>query len=216
MNKLLNGRVLFAALFVVVFGILVWTATGYNQLARTMPLIVSIPVFIGTILNLINEVRASLQPEKAKKEEVTSSAAALEAQQKVVTATPVLEMAAAGGPAMPMPGLSVGTVATPAATPGVVVKSEKKKKNKVTGKERTKRELTGMAWIIGYVVALAVIGFPLATIGYVVGFLRFYAKESWKLTIIYTAVLFAFIWIAFVYFLKSNLYWGLLFDWLGW
>ncbi len=224
-NKLLNGRVLFAALFVVVFAILIWTASGYNQLAKTMPLLVSIPVFIGAILNLVNEVRISLNPQKEKKHaEGAQSAVAVEAQAKIMTpleqdkvlvANSALEMATAGAGSMKMPRTAVGSAAAPAAKPGTVAKPEKKSK-KVTGKERTKRELIGVAWIISYVAALMLFGFPLATIAYLVGFLHFYGKESWKLTIIYTVVLFAFIWIAFVVFLKSNLYWGLVFDWIGW
>lgn len=225
MKKLWNARVVFAAVFVVVFAILIWTASGYNQLAKTMPLLVSIPVFIGAILNLINEVRVSLNPQKEKKTEGASSAAALEAQAKVLTpleqdkvmvANSTLQMATAGGAVLPPPGIPVsGGVPVPTVKPGEIAKPEKKSK-KVTGKERTRRELIGAAWIIGYVAAIMLFGFPLATLAYLVGFLHFWGKESWKLTIIYTVVLFAFIWIAFVVFLKSNLYWGLVFDWIGW
>ncbi len=224
-KKLWNARVVFAAAFVVVFAVLVWTAMGYNQLAKTMPLLVSIPVLIGAVLNLINEVRVSLNPAKEKKHaEGATSAAAVEAQAKVLTpleqdkvlvVNSTLQMATAGGGVLPTPGVAVGTAAAPVATAPVIVKPEKKSK-KATGKERTRRELIGTAWIIGYVASVMLIGFPLATTGYLVAFLRFWGKESWKLTIIYTAVMMAFIWIAFVVFLKSNLYWGMVFDWLGW
>jgi hypothetical protein len=227
--KLLNGRVLFALLFVVIFAILLVTATGYNPSARLFPLIVSIPVFLGAVVNLVFEARATLRGEKVAKggtssAEISAAHAVAVAREKVaaaptlekVAATPALEMATAGGavlppiqsPPTPTP-FEVGTL------PVEVVKPEKKKKDKLSGAAKRRRELIGAAWVIGYVLAIALFGFPLATIGYMIAFIRFYNHESWKLTIVYTAVLFGFVWIAFVVLLKSNLYPGLLFEMLG-
>ncbi len=174
MKYLTSGRILFSALFVVIFAILIVTAMGYNPKARTFPLIVAIPVFLGTVGNLVLELRAVQRGEKIKKEKSE-------------------------------PTLPAGVTATP----------EKKKTEKVSGDEKRKRELIGVAWMIAYVVSIALVGFPIATIGYMIVFVRFFNHESWKLTLVYTGLLWAFIWVAFVFFLKSNLYEGLIFEWLG-
>ncbi len=228
--KLFNGRILFALLFVVVFAILIWTAMGYNPKARTFPLLVSIPVFLGAFANLVSETRATLRGEKIAKGETSSAVAgaahAVAAAQEKAKAAPALQslaqpamagVATAGGVAVaPLQGMtgSVPVPTVPAEVP--VAKPEKKKKEKVSGAEKRKRELTGIAWLIGYVVAIILIGFPLATIGYMLAFIGIYSRENWKLTVAYTVILFAFIWIAFVVLLKSNLYSGMIFDALGW
>lgn len=172
MKYVSSGRVLFAALFVILLAVLIVTSLNYNTRARTFPLIVAIPVFIGAVGNLIQDVRYVRRGES-------------KADSKPKTSAPA---SAAGEPA---------------------------KKETLSGKEKSKRELVGIAWLIGYVLAIVLIGFPLATIAYMIVFIRFYNKESWKLTITYTVLLSAFIWIAFVYFLKSTLYQGMVFDWLG-
>jgi len=177
MKYLTSGRMLFSALFVVVFAVLIVTATGYNPKARTFPLIVAVPVFLGALANLVVDFRIVQRGEKPKKE-------------KSETKSPIT--------------VAEATPAEPA-----------KKKEKLSGTAKRRRELLGIAWLIGYVLAITFLGFPIATIGYMVVFIHFFNRESWKLTIIYTAIMWAFIWIAFVYFLKSNLYPGLIFEWLG-
>ena len=226
--KLLNGRVLFALLFVVVFAILLVTAMDYNPSARLFPLIVSIPVFLGALANLYLETRATLRGEKIEKEASSAAAnaarAVAAAREKVaatptlekVAATPALEMATAGGATLPpIQSVPVSTPVQVGTLPVEVVKPEKKKKDKLSGAAKRRRELIGAAWVISYVLAIALFGFALATVGYMIAFIRFYNHESWKLTIVYTAVLFGFVWIAFVVLLKSNLYPGLLFEMLG-
>ncbi len=212
MKVITNGRVLFAALFVVVFAIVIVTAWGYNPKARTFPLIVAIPVFLGAIANLILDVRVVLRGEDTKKEKSKEPVPGVVKQQAPVAA-PALEMATAGGAAFPP--VQAGAAPLKFSAPPVTAKPEKKKKEKLSPAEKRKRELTGIAWLIGFVLALGLFGFPIAICGYMIAFMRFYSKESWKLTLIYTGLLFAFIWIAFVVFLKSNLYWGLIFDWIG-
>jgi hypothetical protein len=177
MKYLTSGRILFSTLFVVLFAILIVTAIGYNPKARTFPLIVAVPVFIGTLANWVVDLRAVQRGEKPKKEKST-------------------------------PNLPVAVAEATASEPV-------KKKEKLSDAEKRKRELFGIAWLIGFVVSIALLGFPIATIGYLVLFIRFYNHESWKLTIVYTVILWAFIWIAFVFFLKSTLYPGLIFELLG-
>lgn len=226
--KLLNGRVIFALLFAVVFAVLVVTAMDYNPSARLFPLLVSIPVFVGAVANLFLEVRATLRGEKIEKEASSAVANAAHAvavaREKVsatptlekVPATPALEMATAGGAVLPpIQSVPISTPVQLGTLPAEVVKPEKKKKEKLSGAAKRRREMIGAAWVIGYVLAIALFGFALATIGYMVAFIRLYSRESWKLTIIYTTILFGFVWVAFVVLLKSNLYPGLLFEMLG-
>lgn len=212
--KLLNGRILFALLFVVVFAILIVTAMGYNTWAKLFPLIVAIPVFIATVANLVIDVRAELRGEKPGKAEGHSKAPPVASVR--ATRAPAAAVEPAAGAAQQQaspagPGTSVANRPAPAA----FTRPAKEKKEKISGPEKRKRELIGIAWLIGYVVAIAVFGFPLATVGYMIAFVKLYNHESWKLTIAYTVLLSVFIWITFVVLLKSNLYSGMLFDWLG-
>lgn len=204
--KLLNGRILFALLFVVVFAILIVTAMGYNTWAKLFPLIVAIPVFIATVANLVIDVRSDLRGEKPGKAEGHSKAPPVASVRATRAPAEAVELAV---------GSAAPVAASPAPVPAPVARPPKEKKEKLSGPEKRKRELIGIAWLIGYVVAIAVFGFPLATIGYMIAFVKLYNHESWKLTIAYTVLLSVFIWITFVVLLKSNLYSGMLFDWLG-
>ena len=175
MKYLTSGRMLFSALFVVVFALLIVTATSYNPKARTFPLIVAVPVLIGAIANLVVDFRIVQRGEKPKKAK-----------------TEIKTVVAESATTEPAP-----------------------KKEKLTGKQKRNRELIGTAWLIGYVAALILFGFNLATLVYLVAFIKFFSKESWTLTIIYTVVLWAFVYVAFVVLLKSNLAPGLVFEWLA-
>ena len=210
MKYLTNGQVLFALLFVVVFAILIVTATGYNPMARTMPLIVAIPAFLGAIGNLIVDVRAVQRGEKPKIEKIGPPVALPVASEPAAVAPPSLKVAPAGG--------AVLTPATTGAKPLVIdveaAKKKIKKKDKISPEMKRKRELIGIAWLIGYVAALILFGFNLATLVYLVAFIKFYSHESWKLTIVYAAVLWVFVYVAFVVLLKSTLAPGMVFDWL--
>jgi len=53
----LSFRHVFNIALVVLLGIYVVTAMGYNPAARLMPLVVSIPIFILAILNMISDFR---------------------------------------------------------------------------------------------------------------------------------------------------------------
>ncbi len=207
MKYLTNGRVLFALLFVVLFAVLAVTAMGYNPSARTMPLIVAIPAFLGAVANLIVDIRIVQRGEQPKKEK--SRAPAPVASVQVATPAPALETATAGGAVL-------SPTATDAKPVVVDVEAAKKKikKDKISPELKRKRELIGIAWLIGYVAALILFGFNLATLVYMVAFIKFYNHESWKLTIVYTAVLWLFVYVAFVVLLKSNLAPGLVFDWI--
>ncbi len=191
MKYLTSGRVLFSSIFVLLFAILIVTATGYNPAARTMPLIVAIPVFLGAIANLFVDVRIvqrGEKPAKEKEEKVESAA---------VAAEPLI-----------MTDPKHVTVDVEAA-------KKKIKKDKISPELKRKRELIGIAWLISYVAALILFGFNLATIAYLILFIRFYSHESWKLTIVYSGVLWLFVYVAFVVLLKSNLAPGMVFGWLG-
>jgi Tripartite tricarboxylate transporter TctB family len=204
MKLLRSGQVLFALLFVVLFAILIVSATGYNPTARIMPLIVAIPVFFGAIANLVVDVRAVQRGEKPAKVKSRAPVPTMVAQEQV--AAPALKMA---------PAMSVSAAVMPAQIPVPAEGSKpEKKKEKLTGAERTKRELIGIAWLIGYVAALILFGFNLATLGYLLAFIKFYSHESWKLTILYTVILWAFVYVAFVVLLKSSLPPGMVLDWL--
>ncbi len=64
----LSFRHVFNLVVVVLLGIYIWTALGYNSQARLMPLVVSIPIFVLAIIQTINDLKKSPRTAPANKE----------------------------------------------------------------------------------------------------------------------------------------------------
>ena len=84
MNKI-KGRLLFSLGLVLLLAFLIYVSTGYNQLARLVPLVVLVPGFIAAVIQLGLEVRAAFFPKKnaaAEQPEEDESSVKLPAREK--------------------------------------------------------------------------------------------------------------------------------------
>ena len=75
--------------------------------------------------------------------------------------------------------------------------------------EVRRRELTALGWVLGLGVALTLFGFYIVLPLFLVGFLRFVAGIGWGRTLLSTAVAIGILYSAFVWFLRVDLYPGL-------
>jgi len=71
------------------------------------------------------------------------------------------------------------------------------------GEPELKRTINIFLWILGWFLVILLIGFPLSVPIYVMALLRFRGKESWRLTIILTAVAWAFFYGIFIKILNT-------------
>ena len=69
------------------------------------------------------------------------------------------------------------------------------------GEQGLKRTIDIFLWILGWFLVILLIGFPLSVPVCFIAFLRFRGKESWKLTIMLTAVAWGFFYGLFIWML---------------
>jgi hypothetical protein len=81
----------------------------------------------------------------------------------------------------------------------------------LTGQER-KKELRVFAWFIGGSLLVFLIGFIAAIPLFLFLFLRFSAKESWKMSVLLPAIVTAVLYVTFVVVLRVPLEGGILFQ----
>ena len=76
--------------------------------------------------------------------------------------------------------------------------------------EVRRRELTALGWVLGLGVALTLFGFYIVLPLFLIGFLRFLAGLDWTRALLSTAVAIGILYGAFVWFLRVDLYPGLI------
>jgi len=72
-----------------------------------------------------------------------------------------------------------------------------KSESAVTGSELTHRAVEAFAWVLGLLGGVYVVGFPLAITVFLLTYLRFRAKESWRYVIGLTAILVGLLYLFF-------------------
>ena len=78
-----------------------------------------------------------------------------------------------------------------------------------------KRAITMFSWLFGFLFLIWLVGFKIGIPVMVFSYLKFQSKESWRLSIILTALAFGFFWILFVKLLTLPFPDGKIFVWLG-
>jgi len=78
-----------------------------------------------------------------------------------------------------------------------------------------KRTLNIVLWIMGFFVLILLVGFPLSVPIYFIAFLRFRCRESWRLTIVLSAIAWGFFYGLFVWLLNTPFMDGWIFRGLG-
>jgi hypothetical protein len=85
----------------------------------------------------------------------------------------------------------------------------------VDPKVAMRRTLVTFAWIIGFFLLIVLVGFPIAVLLFLFLNLKFQARESWRLTIVLTAVTSVFFYGLFIRLLDIHFYEGVILRALG-
>ncbi len=82
---------------------------------------------------------------------------------------------------------------------------------KLPGREKLRRELVGIAWLVGFFLTIIVLGQLIAIPLFVLFFMRFFGRERWRISIIFAGLCWFFAYGIFVYALRNELYPGILY-----
>ena len=85
----------------------------------------------------------------------------------------------------------------------------------VDGKKRQKhiRYLIGLCWLVGYAISIYLIGFIYGTFLFIFFVFRFNGQYSWIKSGVVAFSGAAVFWLSFVYWLQTDLYDGIIFNW---
>ena len=83
---------------------------------------------------------------------------------------------------------------------------------KLSPEEKQRRELIGIAWLLGFFGLIVIFGLNAAIPIFVLAFMRYFGRESWRLSIGFAVGCWGFVWLVFVYGLRNDMYPGVLAD----
>lgn len=98
--------------------------------------------------------------------------------------------------------------------PGIDAGDEapKEQAEPISEAQANKRVLTLGAWMAGYMGVILLAGFTVANFLLPTAYMKVHAKSSWLHAIIVGALIAATIWVTFDYFMKANMFKGILFG----
>lgn len=88
-------------------------------------------------------------------------------------------------------------------------------KEKLSPQEKRRRQLVAIGWLFAFFALITVLGLSIAIPVFILLFMKLYGRESWRLSIAMAAGMWVFIYVIFVWGMRSQLYPGMFFDWLG-
>ncbi len=103
---------------------------------------------------------------------------------------------------------SAETSATAGAS--AVDKPKEEKKEKLSPQEKRRREFVGIGWLLVFFVMIVLFGLTPAIPLFVLVFMRFFGGESWRLSIGFAVLCWAFVYGVFVWGLRNDMYAGIL------
>jgi hypothetical protein len=112
------------------------------------------------------------------------------------------------------PEVAEEQASAPVAETEVVKPGKGAKKEKLTPQEKRRREWIAVGWLFLSVALIAVLGLSVAIPVFVIAYMRFYGRESWRLSIGIAALMWAFVYVVFVWGMRSQLHPGLILEWL--
>lgn len=101
--------------------------------------------------------------------------------------------------------LKTSAKTTPAKSEGSGNVDEKKRQKHI-------RYLIGLVWLIGYAIAIYLVGFIFGTFFFIVFVFHFNGKHSWTKSGLVAIAGAAAFWLSFVYWLQTDLFGGVLFN----
>lgn len=99
----------------------------------------------------------------------------------------------------------------PAATAATADDKPKEgKKEKLSPQEKRRREFIGVGWLLAFFVMIVFFGLVPAIPLFILVFMRFFGGESWRLSISFAVLCWAFVYVVFVWGLRNDMYAGVL------
>lgn len=107
-------------------------------------------------------------------------------------------------------GLEVRAAFAPKKEGSAEESSDEATSAKLPPQEKFRRELVGIGWLLGFFALIALLGQVIAIPLFVLVFTRFFGRESWRLSISFAVLCWAFVYGVFVWGLRNELYPGIL------
>lgn len=184
LEALMHGRSLFSLGMLGFFSVMVYIASDYPFLAAMLPLVIGIPGIALSALQLVLDIRDYHRAE-GKIDPRTAFEIYMDEIKQNTGGQVEMEIA---------PGTKELT--TLVDDPSVV------------GRTRGQREVLLWAYFFGLVIAVLLFGFWIGIPIFLVTFLRYYARESWRLTAILTLSVWVALYIGLVLVLEQVLFDG--------
>lgn len=181
---LIHGRSLLSLAMLVFFSVMVYIASGYPFLAAMLPMVIGIPGIALSALQLCLDIRDYHRVE-GKIDPRTAFEIYMDEIKHNTGGQVEMEIAP-----------TTKELTTLVDDPSVV------------GRTRGQRELLLWGYFFGLVIAVLLFGFWIGIPLFLVSFLRFYARESWRLTAILTATAWIVLYVGLVLVLEQVLFEG--------
>lgn len=183
LQAFLHGRTLLSVVMLGIFSVMVAIAADYPWQASMLPLVIGIPGILLSLLQIVLDMR-SYHRADGKIDPRTAFEIYMD---EITEAT------------KGMVKMDIGAntqLTTLVEDPSVV------------GRSRSQREWLLWGYFYGFVGAVLLFGFWIGMAAFLIIFLRFYARESWRLTLTLTLACWATTYLLLVTFLEQILFEG--------
>jgi len=183
LQAFLHGRTLLGVVMLGVFSVMVAIAADYPWQAAMLPMVIGIPGILLSILQIVLDMRSYHRAEGR-----IDPRTAFEIYMDDITQNTKGQVT--------MDAAGATELTTLVEDPSVV------------GRTRGQREKLLWAYFYGLVGAVLLFGFWIGVPVFLAAFLRFYARESWRLTLALTVACWAVMYLLLVVFLEQVLFEG--------
>jgi hypothetical protein len=183
LQALLHGRTLFSVVMLAIFSTMVAIAADYPWQASMLPMVIGVPGILLSILQIVLDMR-SYHKAEGRIDPRTSFEIYMDEIAQNTKGQVKMDV-------------SEGTQLTTLVDDPSVV-----------GRTRGQRERLLWAYFYGLVGAVLLFGFWIGVPAFLAAFLRFYARESWRLTVALTVACWAVMYVLLVVFLEQVLFEG--------
>ncbi|MFM2129398.1 MAG: hypothetical protein RL477_944 [Pseudomonadota bacterium] len=190
LQALMHGRSLLSLGMFLFFATMVWIASGYPFLAAMLPLVIGIPGMLLSLLQLAIDMRDYHRAEGKIDPRTAFEIYMDDIKQHT------------GGQVEMEVGSGKKELTTLVEDPSV------------EGRTRAQREMLLWASFYGLVVLVLLFGFWIGVPAFLALFLRYYARESWRLTAILTLAAWIAMYVGLVLVLEQVLFEGFATGWL--
>jgi hypothetical protein len=180
-----GGKIFICFVMLSIFSVMVGVATQYPPQARFMPFVVGIPGIVMCVIQLALEIRAAFGKARDDQDESMSEIAKAEAEVSRITGRKMDFSEAQGSTAMVVEETSEGS---------------------------GRREMIMWGCFLGLIAGILFFGFWISVPVFILAFLRFYARQTWRFSLLLTVGATAIFYFAFVLGLKAVLHEGFVIE----